>query len=375
MRPLRQNAGMPRRLPWLLVASVLFAVLALGSSELALSSPPSATRLTPHPWIGVKGNHLVDGEGNVVRLLGVNRSSFEYSCVEEGRLFEGPTDWASIQAMKSWHINAVRLPLNESCWLGTGGVDPSLSGANYRGAVHEYVEELERAGLYVILDLHWAAPGKHLATGLLPLPDAEHAPEFWRSLAGEYREDRSVLFDVYNEPHDVTWECWASPCTVTDHWFGPYQATSLPELLAAVRSTGAQQPVLLGGLDWARELRGWLAHRPADPAHALVAANHTYDFSRCEGACRKALANIARHVPVVTAELGEGDCRHRYIDPYMRFADRHGISYLGWTWNAGGRWDCKGGPSLIRDWEGHPTPFGKGFREHLRRLAKRGEAP
>lgn len=351
---------MPRRLPWLLASFVL----ALGALA------PAGASAAPHPWIGVKGNHLVDGEGNVVRLLGVNRSSLEYSCVEEERLFEGPADWASVQAMKSWHINAVRLPLNESCWLGTGGVDPSLSGANYRNFVHEYVDELERAGLYVILDLHWAAPGRHLATGLLPLPDAEHAPEFWRSVATEYREDRSVLFDVFNEPHDVGWECWRSPCTVTDKWFGPYQAASLPELLAAVRSTGAQQPVLLGGLDWARELRGWLDMRPADPAHALVAANHTYDFSRCEGACRKALANIARHVPVVTAELGEGDCRDQYINPYMRFADRHGISYLGWTWNTGGRWDCEGGPSLIRDWEGHPTPFGKGFREHLRRLAK-----
>jgi endoglucanase len=350
---------------WLVVLPLLLA------SNMA--APAVSSAAVAKPWIGVNGNHLVDGEGKVVRLLGVNRSSAEYSCVEEGRIFEGPTDWASIKAMKSWKINAVRLPLNESCWLGTGAeVDPRLSGSPYRSAIHEYVAGLERAGLYVILDLHWAAPGRHLATGLLPLPDAEHAPDFWRSVASEFVDDRSILFDVFNEPHDVGWECWAAPCQVTDKWFGDYQATSLPELLAAIRSTGAQQPVMLGGLDWARDLRGWLDYRPVDPANALVAANHTYDFSLCDGACRKTLANIARHVPVVTAELGEGDCRHRYIDPYMRFADRHGISYLGWTWNTGGRWECGSGPSLIRDWEGHPTPYGKGLREHLRRLAKRG---
>ena len=276
--------------------------------------------------------------------------------------------------MKSWHINVVRVPLNESCWLGINGVDPEVSGSAYRAAVREFVDALERNGLYVILDLHWAAPRRGLATGLIPLPDAEHAPDFWRSVATEYRDDRSVIFDLYNEPHDVSWECWEAACQTYDTYFGWYPSVGLPELLAVVRSTGARQPVMLGGLDWSRDLRGWLGHRPVDPARALIAANHTYDFSLCDRICRQTLARISRHVPVVTGELGQGDCSHWYIDPYMKWADRHGISYLGWNWGAGGRWTCTGGPSLIDSYNGHPTPFGKGFREHLRRLHKKAEA-
>jgi len=345
-----------RRISWLIAALLLLAL------------PVASASATP--WIGVSGNHLVDQAGNTVRLLGVNRSGAEYQCVEGGQIFDGPTDWASIKAMKSWKINAVRVPLNESCWLGINGVEPSLSGNAYRAAIREYVSGLERAGLYVILDLHWAAPRRGLATGLIPLPDAEHAPAFWSSVATEYRDDRGVIFDLFNEPHDVGWDCWSAACTSYDTYFGSYASVGLPELLATVRATGAQQPVMLGGLDWSRDLRGWLAHMPEDPAHALVAANHTYDFSLCARGCRKNLASIARQVPVVTGELGEGDCAHRYIDPYMRFADRNGISYLGWTWNTGGRWTCEGGPALIDNFNGHPTPFGIGFREHLRALAK-----
>lgn len=345
-----------RRLPWLIAAFLLLALPAASSAD---------------PWIGVRGNQLVDENGKTVRLLGVNRSGAEYRCVEEGAIFEGPTDQASIEAMLSWHVNAVRVPLNESCWLGINGVDPALGGSAYRAAVHEYVDALERNGLYVILDLHWAAPRHGLATGLLPLPDAEHAPEFWRGVATEYREDRSVIFDLFNEPHDVSWECWAAACQTYDTYFGWYPSVGLPELLAAVRSTGARQPVMLGGLDWSRDLRGWLGHKPKDPA--LIAANHTYDFSLCDRVCRETLARIARHVPVVTGELGQGDCSHWYIDPYMKWADRHGISYLGWNWGTGGRWTCEGGPSLIDNYNGHPTPFGKGFREHLRRLHKQAE--
>jgi hypothetical protein len=56
----------------------------------------------------------------------------------------------------------------------------------------------------------------------------------------------------------------------------------------------------------------------------------------------------------------------------MPWADRHRISYLGWTWNATapGSWTCRGGPSLIKDFNGTPTNFGIGFRDHLRYLAR-----
>src|ERR1700733_3829043 len=154
-----------RHLLWLTTAPILLALLV----ALALAEPVASVA---SPWIGVRGNHLVDGSGKTVRLLGVNRSGAEYQCVEGDQIFDGPTDWASIKAMKSWKINAVRVPLNESCWLGINGVAPSLGGSAYRAAIREYVSGLERAGLYVILDLHWAAPrhGRRTRTRILPQP-------------------------------------------------------------------------------------------------------------------------------------------------------------------------------------------------------------
>lgn len=343
----------------MLIALLLVAVVAPSDG---------ASRL----WLGVKGNHLVNGDGEPVRLLGVNRPGTEYQCVEGGPVFAGPSDATSIAAMKSWGINAVRVPLNESCWLGINGVPEGLSGSAYRDAIRAYVQSLERAGLYVILELQWAAPGEYEATGIIPMPDAEHAPDFWRSLAAEYRDDRAVLFDLYNEPHDISWECWESGCEADDRWFGAYPAAGMRELVEVVRSTGARQPLMLGGLDWSRDLSGWLAHRPPDPARALVASNHTYDFNACYRRCRAVLAGIAKRSPVVTGELGEGDCRHRYIDPYMRWADRHGVSYLGWGWFIGPDLTCENGPTLIKDYAGTPTAFGVGLREHLRELRATG---
>jgi endoglucanase len=367
LRGSRLRAALVALAALLLVIPAVVALASGGGSDAGQSA--SGKRL---PWIGVKGNRLVDGAGNPVRLLGVNRPGAEYRCTEGDGVFEGPIDGASIRAIKSWHVNVVRVPLNESCWLGLGRIEPHLSGEHYRAAIREYVQRLERAGLYVILDLHWVAPGKHTATGLPPMADADHAPDFWRSVASEYKDDRSVLFDLFNEPHDISWECWRSGCEASDNWFGGYRAAGMQELVDAVRSTGARQPLLLAGLDWSRDLESWLEYLPTDPVGALVASNHTYDFNACYGSCRTALVRISRRFPVVTSELGEGDCTSRYIDPYMRWADRHGLSYLGWAWYTADDTNCYSGPTLIRDYAGAPTRFGKGLREHLREL--HGEA-
>jgi endoglucanase len=271
--------------------------------------------------------------------------------------------------MKSWHINSVRVPLNETCWLGIDGIPAQYGGTAYRQAIRAWVSRLEAAGLYVILDLHWAGPGSEQATGIIPMTDADHAPDFWRSVAAEYKEDHAVLFDLYNEPHEVGWGCWENGCLIHDKRVGTYRAAGMAELVAAVRSTGATEPVMLGGTEWARDDGGWLAHLPPDPADAEVASNHTYNFASCYSTCRAALAKITRTHPVVTGEMGEGDCRDDYIDPYMRWADRHGISYLAWAWDSHGGWTCQAGPSLITAYDGTPTGFGLGFREHLRELA------
>src|SRR2546422_3166294 len=52
------------------------------------------------------------------RLRGVNRSGTEYACAQGWGMFDGPSDSASVQAIASWKANVVRVPLNETCWLG-----------------------------------------------------------------------------------------------------------------------------------------------------------------------------------------------------------------------------------------------------------------
>ncbi|HEX3670530.1 MAG TPA: hypothetical protein VHT92_02375 [Candidatus Cybelea sp.] len=105
--------------------AILLAIL-VGTA--CSANPPPATlpssmgsaqqHRTALTGIKVSGNHLVDGNNDVVDLHGVNRSGTEYACVQGWGIFDGPSDSTSIQAMTTWNVNVVRVPLNEDCWLG-----------------------------------------------------------------------------------------------------------------------------------------------------------------------------------------------------------------------------------------------------------------
>jgi uncharacterized protein (TIGR01370 family) len=247
-------------------------------------SPPRCGTRTAYgrgpmpPALAVDGNRLVDARGDAVRLLGVDLSGAEYACIQNFGFFDTPTDDRQIALIASWRVNAVRVPLNEDCWLGIHA-PRRYSGRAYRAKIHELVTRLHRHGLYVILDLHWNAPGREQATGLRRLADADHSPAFWRSVASSFRRDHALLFDLYNEPHDVSWRCWRDGCLLR----GPYReaddreprsfhAAGMQRLVDAVRSTGATQPLLLGGNAWANDLSGWLRYLPHDRLRQLVRA-------------------------------------------------------------------------------------------------------
>lgn len=366
---------MPRRILLVAAGIVVFAGgVLLASPHRQPATQTGTIRLQPSPLeeraspqatasglaVRVEGNHLVDGAGKPIRLLGVNRAGSSYACMDGWGIFDGPRDDASVAAIAAWQVNAVRIDLNEDCWLGINGVKPSLSGPSYRNAIIDYVSVLHQHKLYAILELHWNAPGQAPATGQQPMPDADHSPAFWQSVAGTFRDDPAVVFDLYNEPHDVDWDCWLKGCAILE-----WQAVGMQRLVDVVRATGAKQPIMLGGLDWANDLRDWLRFKPRDPAEALIASFHVYDDNRCnQPSCwSSVLEPISQKVPVVAGEVGERDCGHAFLDGFMRFADAHGISYLAWVWDT---WGCGGyGIALISSYDGTPTKYGVGLRDHL----------
>ncbi|MFD8096532.1 glycoside hydrolase family 5 protein [Streptomyces malaysiensis] len=345
----------------------------------AQPSKPFRANAAP-PELRASGNKLVDESGATRRLLGVNRSGGEFMCVQGRGIFDGPVDDASIKAIAGWKVNAVRIPLNEECWLGLSHIDAAYGGANYIAAVKALVARLEANGITPIVELHWShgrytggdshCPDTEYATCQKPMPNAQYTPAFWTSVAQTFKGDQAVVFDLFNEPFPdratsdptAAWTCWrdGGDCPGID-----FRVAGMQTLLNAVRTAGAKNLVLIPGVAYSNDLRQWLTYRPDDPAGNLAAAWHTYNFNTCssESCFDEQLAPVIAQVPFVAGEIGENTCSHGYIDRVMAWLDAKGASYLGWTWNT---WDCSSGPSLISDYNGTPTNFGVGLRDHLK---------
>ncbi len=122
----------------------------------------------------------------------------------------------------------------------------------------------------------------------------------------------------------------------------------------------------MDGLNWGGDLSGWVANAPRDPEHQLVAGWHIYNFSGCnQAACwNDTAAQVAETYPVLLTEVGEDDCAAGFLDQVLTWADEHRIGYLAWSWNTA---SCGAGPALISSYDGTPTAFGAGYREHLAR--------
>jgi endoglucanase len=387
-------------------AHAAFAATAYTITAAVSAAPISAAKLA----IRVEGNRLVDASGKTVQLRGVNFSGFEFVPIGgwspadpsggQGGQAYGPK-WSAITA---WKANAVRIALNETSWLGysctdTSGVvhnpDP---GSNYQSTIKTQVQQAIAAGLYVILDLHWTAPGNACPMLQTQMADADHSQDFWASIAALYKNTPAVMFELYNEPFfnfDFSGDAWAYMMKGSGGSFSGYPATSnsgawkdvktswavasYQQMINAVRATGATNVVLVGAVSYTQDLSGWLANRPSDPLSQMAATWHAYPtYGAAYGTAAYAQPNFAPQVysdaqnilaagiPLVITETGDrnanGTAGAPLVSNVVTWADAHGASVFGWGWDVWGDADNV----LIKDVNGTTSDgYGKVFHDWM----------
>jgi len=381
------------------------------SSSGSSGSGNSSSGVTPGALsIRVQSNQLVNSSGQVVQLRGVNFSGFESVAIQgwdpadpsgaQGGQAGGP-NWAAI---KKWHANVARIPLNEASWLGysctdTSGVvhnpDP---GDNYKSSVETQVAEANTAGFYVILDLHWAAPGTACPMLQTQMADADHSLSFWISIANQFKNNPSVLFELYNEPFfnfEFTGNSWSYMMQGTSGSFTGYPATSnsgnwqdvqqpwvvasYQQMINVVRGTGATNVVLIGSMQYTQDLSSWLTSRPTDPLGQMAATWHAYPtYGTTWGTLAYSQPNyspqiftevqniLAAGIPVIATETGDQDSPGTAGSPLVAtvtsFADKNGVSVVGWAWDV---WS-EANNVLITDANGTPTDgYGQFFQNWM----------
>jgi len=328
--------------------------------EQAKSVPPEDPE--PDHWppeVRVEGNRLVDHAGNEVWLQGMNAGGLDGIPSDEQPLR------SVVTGIEEWGANCVRLPVKEHFWFGEGP-HQNDGGKGYRELVDRAVTLAANRGAYLVIDLH-----------RFRAPKQEHA-DFWRSCAARYKNHPAVLFDLFNEPHGISWEVWRNGGFVGEEGSRDeseflseeekrknrgFESVGMQALVDAVRSTGARNIVIAGGIWWCNDLRGVVnGYALDDPTgNGVMYAWHTYHW---HSDWAERVLPAAEKYPIFLGEVGAEVTPFSFIpeeepqeNPYtwvpdmLGFIQKYRLNWTAWCFHP------VYAPVMVSDWEYTPTPY------------------
>jgi hypothetical protein len=231
-------------------------------------------------------NFQTIGGGCTVRLVGVDICGNEWSANSYGppNGYNGDMVQSVNSAIDTWKSNCLRIPLNQDFWFGySDGDSKSSSSQNtsyqnkYRAFIDNIVSAASAKNAWVELDLHWSGNGNwgsSVNVKQQDMPD-DHSTDFWKDVATRYKNNPAVLFNLYNEPKDDSWSTWKNGGQSLSGFHTP----GFQSLVNTVRTAGANNVIIVGGLGWAYDLTGIASNALTDQSsgHGIAYEAHIYD--------------------------------------------------------------------------------------------------
>ena len=258
------------------------------------SNPPETGSFL---WLHSEGNKIVDEEGNIRILRGVNRSGFDYD-----KSGAGISEDEIAYICSVWKAQIIRLPFNQD-WI--------MRDPDYIVFFDKIIGWINKNGAYALLDLQW----RNTAVKIPPIPD-EEAIGMWQIIAEKYRDNPGVLYDIHNEPHDTTWQAWRERAS---------------QIIEAIQSVHPRALIFVGGMDWAYDLRGWGAN-PLPYAN-VVYSSHPYPFKAEPWAWAKYFGDVADKYPVFIGEFGGESSHLQWGRELLAFMDDKKLGWTAWSWS------------------------------------------
>lgn len=300
----------------LIVTGAILSILGVGHLKVTLPVEHKASYqffegVSYPSALHVQGNQLVNAEGEIIRLRGIMIPD-PYHLNEEGQFKQ-----ELITEIKNAGANVIRIPVHPEFWQQDKDylwryLDPLVTWAG-------------NAGMYVIIDLHFIG---NIATGEgdqmpnLEIPASEFTDRFWITVAPYFSKAPHVLFEIFNEPADITVNEWIS---------------SSSHLINLIRSEEINQPLIIGGVEYSKDL-SWVLTSPLQDDN-LIYSSHIYP-SHPINQWDHWFGEISSQYPVMITEWGFLDAstiqgpqylagsRQGYGDPLISYMDSHGIGWV-----------------------------------------------
>lgn len=262
--------------------------------------------------------------GRAVILRGVAVGSPHFRKVEDEKNSEN--DYRLIK--EEWGANVVRLSMHPGIF--------SKDREESKRFLEEEVSIARSKGLFVIIDWHvigepngWSKPCANGDSCLYSYEgDFNLAKNFWRYAALKFKGDRGVMFELWNEPKNVS-------DSIVWQDIRPY----MQELYDLIREQGAENIVVAPGVYWTYDLRG-IKENPLLGENIAYAWHNYKDFFR-HVSWDKALDGLNEIYPIILTEWGfEEDnsisfeeTKNNYAEPLQDYIIKKGLHYTAWVWH------------------------------------------
>jgi hypothetical protein len=307
----------------------------------------------------VVGNRLQTKEGKEVWLQGIVIPSMEWSATGENALA------SALVAIEEWKGNILRLEVREDFWFGRNPRQND-GGAAYRSLVDAFVTLAANRGAYTMIDLHRyrAVRPEHL--------------DFWKEVATVYQNHPAVLFDIFNEPHGISWEVWRNGGFVEekstqadeDAFLSEeekkksdksFQSPGMQAVVHTIRKTGARNIIVAAGVQWSYDLSGITQGYALEDknGNGIMYSWHVYNWHKD---WEKNVMATASKYPILIGECGADPKKMSFVPAddqeapstwsprFIGFVQKNRLNWTAFSFHPA----CT--PILISDWKFTPSP-------------------
>lgn len=305
---------------------VLVCLMSFACGQRKAHEEPSGVGKLQH--LSVNGTALVNECGDTVVLRGVSLGWHNW--------------WGDFYNSKcighlagDWNARVIRAAI---------GVEPD--GAYLTDSVYamscltNVIDAAIDNGIYVIAD--WHSHGIH----------TEAAKVFFRTVATKYRGVPNVIYELYNEPVDVSWE------EVRDY---------AVEIIRTIRSVDNSAVIIVGSPHWDQDVH-LAADAPIEGFDNIMYSLHFYAGTHKQWLRERADYAIGKGLPVFVSECagmnadGDGPIDYDEWQKWVDWMDTHSLSRVMWSVSAkdetcsmiavGGPCDGSWSESDIKEWGG-----------------------
>lgn len=282
----------------LLMLIVLFYSNRIGAQNYCGSNPVDI-----HGQLSVSGTKIVDQNNNIVSFAG---NSFFWS----------NTGWGADKYYNANVVNWLKNDWNTTIVRAAMGVEDYggylTDPVGNKNRVKAVVDAAIAEGLYVIIDWHSHNAENYQADAI----------SFFQEMAQTYGNNPHVIYEIYNEPLQVSWS----------NTIKPYAEA----VISAIRAIDPDNLIIVGTPTWSQDVDA-ASYDPITSSTNIAYTLHFYAATHGASLRQKAQTAMNNGIALFVTEWGSvsasgnGSVDYAATDTWISFLETHDISHANWS--------------------------------------------